>query len=153
MMKSVIGWSAGMFILTMACSDVCRAQRMCLSKDRFDVTIQADTVPAGGIPILLRSSEMGCTSNAPIRFTARQSSTHLPPDGPRFLLVTSSRGTTPANGKQARILYAGAAGTSAGMLQVNAYIPEGLASGPQPVALTVGANSNASSQQVTIRVR
>lgn len=56
-------------------------------------------------------------------------------------------------GKQARLLYAGAAGTSAGMLQVNAVVPDGLAPGPQLVELTAGTNSNGATQQVTISVR
>jgi hypothetical protein len=40
----------------------------------------------------------------------------------------------------------------AGLLQVNAFVPDGLASGPQTVVLTVGNNSN-SSQTITVTVQ
>lgn len=56
-------------------------------------------------------------------------------------------------GQPARILYAGAAPSLvSGVLQVNAIVPDGVASGPQPVVLTVGPNNNAQ-QQVTVAVR
>ena len=56
-------------------------------------------------------------------------------------------------GMPAEITYAGAApDLVSGLLQVNAVIPAGLASGPQPVLLTAGANSN-SQQQVTVVVQ
>jgi uncharacterized protein (TIGR03437 family) len=48
-------------------------------------------------------------------------------------------------GIPAQILYAGETpGDTSGLLQVTAYVPTGLAAGPQPVVLTVGANSSAS---------
>jgi uncharacterized protein (TIGR03437 family) len=55
-------------------------------------------------------------------------------------------------GIAADVLYAGAAPTFvAGVMQMNVRVPAGLASGPQPVQLTVG---NASSQQlITVAVR
>ncbi|HYL75882.1 MAG TPA: IPT/TIG domain-containing protein [Bryobacteraceae bacterium] len=56
-------------------------------------------------------------------------------------------------GKDAQILYAGGApGLYFGILQVNAVIPAGLASGPQPLVLKIGENSNAQ-QQVTVAVQ
>ena len=56
-------------------------------------------------------------------------------------------------GQPAQITYAGGApGFVSGLLQVNAVIPAGLASGPQPVLLTIGQNSN-SRQQVTVAVQ
>lgn len=57
-------------------------------------------------------------------------------------------------GKSAKILYAGAApGLVAGILQVNAMVPEGIDSGLQvPVVLTVGQNDNAQ-QHVTLAVQ
>lgn len=56
-------------------------------------------------------------------------------------------------GQPAQITYAGGApGFVSGLLQVNAVIPAGLASGPQPVVVTIGQNSN-SRQQVTVAVQ
>jgi uncharacterized protein (TIGR03437 family) len=56
-------------------------------------------------------------------------------------------------GQPAQILYTGQApDLVAGTLQVNAMIPQNIGSGPQPVVLTVGSNSN-SSQQITVAVQ
>jgi len=56
-------------------------------------------------------------------------------------------------GQPAQILYGGLAPYQVwGMFQVNARIPEGIGSGPQPVVLTVGQASNAS-QQATVAVQ
>lgn len=55
-------------------------------------------------------------------------------------------------GQSARILYAGAAPYLRGVLQVNAQLPEGIASGPQPVVLKIGEADNAE-QRVTIAIR
>ncbi len=56
-------------------------------------------------------------------------------------------------GQPAKILFAGAAPYEvAGMLQINATVPNGLGSGAQPVVLTIGNNNNAS-QQVTVAVK
>ncbi len=55
-------------------------------------------------------------------------------------------------GARADVLYAGGApGLIAGVLQVNARVPEGLAPGPQPVVLTVGTAS--SQRAVTVAVK
>lgn len=43
-------------------------------------------------------------------------------------------------------------GLISGVLQVNAVVPGGAASGPQPVLLTIGENDN-SHQQVTVAVQ
>ncbi len=56
-------------------------------------------------------------------------------------------------GQPAQILYAGPAPYEvSGKLQVNAAVPDGIGSGPQPVVLTIGNNSN-SQQQVTVAVQ
>lgn len=56
-------------------------------------------------------------------------------------------------GQTARILYAGGAPYQVlGVFQVNAFVPDGIGSGPQPVVLTVGQNNNAQ-QQVTVAVQ
>lgn len=56
-------------------------------------------------------------------------------------------------GRPATLLYAGAAPYQVwGILQVNALVPTGLGSGPQPVVLTIGQNSTAS-QQATVCVQ
>jgi len=56
-------------------------------------------------------------------------------------------------GQPATVLYAGAAPfLISGVVQVNAIVPQGIGSGPQPVVLTIGANSNAG-QQVTVAVQ
>ncbi len=56
-------------------------------------------------------------------------------------------------GQAAKILYAGAAlDRVSGTLQLNAVVPEGVASGPQPLVLTIGQNSN-SQQRVTVAIR
>jgi uncharacterized protein (TIGR03437 family) len=56
-------------------------------------------------------------------------------------------------GLAATLRYAGAAPYQVlGMFQVNAVVPDGIGSGPQPVVLTVGQNNNAQ-QQVTVTVQ
>jgi len=58
-------------------------------------------------------------------------------------------------GQPAQVLYAGTIGTdlaSYSVLQVNAIVPNGLASGTQPVVLKIGASDN-SQQKVTISVQ
>ncbi len=67
-----------------------------------------------------------------------------PSTGTSFPLPVGNVGLT-IGGVAAQILYAGETpGDVAGLLQVTAYVPTGIASGPQPVVLTVGANSSAS---------
>ncbi|PWU02011.1 MAG: hypothetical protein C5B51_21775, partial [Terriglobia bacterium] len=54
----------------------------------------------------------------------------------------------------AKVLYAGTLGaalSSWSVLQVNAVVPSGVGSGPQPVVLKIGANDNAQ-QGVTVWV-
>jgi len=56
-------------------------------------------------------------------------------------------------GQPAQILYAGVAPYQVwGMFQVNARVPQGIGSGPQPLVLTIGQNDN-SQQQVTVAVQ
>ncbi|MEO8128445.1 MAG: IPT/TIG domain-containing protein [Bryobacteraceae bacterium] len=74
----------------------------------------------------------------------------LPPNLPWF-------NTRPVSltigGKAARLIYTGGVLYQVwGLLQINAIIPEGIASGPQPVILTIGQNSNAD-QKITIAIK
>jgi len=56
-------------------------------------------------------------------------------------------------GQPATLVYAGAApGQVSGLLQINAVVPSGIASGAQPVVLTIGGSSNVQ-QGVTIAVQ
>ena len=57
-------------------------------------------------------------------------------------------------GQLAKTLYSGTIGTYSNwsILQVNATVPSGLASGPQPVVLTIGGNDN-SRQSVVMWVQ
>ncbi|PWU02009.1 MAG: hypothetical protein C5B51_21765 [Terriglobia bacterium] len=56
-------------------------------------------------------------------------------------------------GQPAPLQYVGPSpGSAAALLQVNAFVPDGVSSGPQPVVLTVGQNSN-TQQQVTVAVQ
>jgi uncharacterized protein (TIGR03437 family) len=56
-------------------------------------------------------------------------------------------------GQSARILYAGSSGLQVwGMLQVNAVVPEGVGSGPQPLLLKIGENDS-SEQTVTMVIK
>ena len=56
-------------------------------------------------------------------------------------------------GQPARVIYAGSALYEvAGLLQINAYVPEGVGSGTQPVVLKVGDNDS-SQQSVTIAIK
>jgi len=56
-------------------------------------------------------------------------------------------------GQPAQILYAGAAPyIVSGVMQVNAVVPDGIGSGPQPIVLTIGSNNN-SQQNVTVVVQ
>ena len=64
----------------------------------------------------------------------------------------NSDGNPARKGSPVQIFATGAAPYLVGMLQVNAVIPEGVASGAQPVELTVGAFSNVTQQAVTIAV-
>jgi uncharacterized protein (TIGR03437 family) len=67
---------------------------------------------------------------------------------PKPLLQVSVR----IDGQAADILYAGAApGMPAGVIQVNARIPESVSAGAVPVILTVG--TAASQENVTISVK
>jgi len=43
-------------------------------------------------------------------------------------------------GREARLFWFGAAADTAGVIQVNAFVPEDIGSGPQPIELTIGAN-------------
>jgi uncharacterized protein (TIGR03437 family) len=75
----------------------------------------------------------------------------LSPIPPFPVLVASV--TVTIGGQSAQVTYAGGAPLFiTGVLQVNAAVPDGLASGPQPVVLTIGGNDN-SQQQVTVAVQ
>ena len=56
-------------------------------------------------------------------------------------------------GQSARIIYAGGVLYQVwGLLQINAVVPDGVGSGPQPVVLSIGQNNN-SEQKVTIAIK
>ena len=82
-----------------------------------------------------------------------------PPDGviitnvstPPYYVVAFAVSLT-IGGQPAKILYAGAAPNQVSLLQVNAVVPSGIGSGPQPVVLTIGASDNAK-QGVTVAVQ
>jgi len=81
------------------------------------------------------------------------------PDGSIFLAPVFPAVTPAApvsltiGGQPARIQYAGPSLYQvSGLIQVNAVVPEGIDSGPQPVVLTIGQNSNAE-QRVTVAVQ
>jgi uncharacterized protein (TIGR03437 family) len=77
-------------------------------------------------------------------------------DGGIFLTATRPPAAPVAvtiGGQPAAILYAGGAPFQpTGVCQVNAVVPAGVGSGPQPVLLTIGQNSNVQ-QQVTVFVQ
>ena len=62
--------------------------------------------------------------------------------------------TVTIGGQPAKLLYAGTLGAQAtwSVLQVNAVVPDGVGSGPQPILLKIGPNDN-SQQNVTVWVQ
>ncbi len=80
---------------------------------------------------------------------AAQSDVYLSPEP-----FTTQPVTVTIGGQPAKILYAGLEGAQAtwSVLQVNAVVPDGVGSGPQPILLKIGANDN-SQQNVTVWVR
>jgi trimeric autotransporter adhesin len=78
-----------------------------------------------------------------------QSDVYLSPEP-----FTTQPVTVMIGGQPAKLLYAGLQGTQAtwSVLQVNAVVPDGVGSGPQPVLLKIGAN-DISQQNVTVWVR
>jgi uncharacterized protein (TIGR03437 family) len=78
-------------------------------------------------------------------------------DGSIFLLppfiATAAPVSVTIGGRPATVQYAGAASyLVSGVLQVNAIVPNDIGSGPQPIVLTVGQNSN-SQQNVTVAIQ
>ncbi len=104
--------------------------------------------------------EMWGTGAGPWSQLLRPDPLPLPfPDGSIFiawntlLAPTATPVTVTIGGQPARIQYSGPAPFQPiGVIQVNAFIPDTVASGPQPVVLTIGPNSNAQ-QQVTVAVQ
>jgi uncharacterized protein (TIGR03437 family) len=75
------------------------------------------------------------------------------PGAPPFPKPVATQITVTIGGQTAQIEYAGEAPTLvSGVIQVNAVIPAGTASGNQPVVLTIGTNSN-SNQSITVAVQ
>lgn len=69
------------------------------------------------------------------------------------LIAPAARVSLTIGGQPAEILFAGAEPFQiTGMLQINAIVPNGIGSGPQPLILTVGQNNN-SQQQVTVVIQ
>jgi uncharacterized protein (TIGR03437 family) len=80
-------------------------------------------------------------------------SIYLTSAGPPYIPRPAGPVSLTIGGQAARILYMGPAPYQVfGMLQVNAVVPEGIGSGPQPVVLTIGEKNNAQ-QQVTVAVQ
>ena len=76
----------------------------------------------------------------------------FPPSVP-FSLAPAAPVSLTIGGLPATILYAGSAPFKvSGVLQVNAVVPDGVDSGPQPVVLTIGERNN-SQQQLTVAVQ
>ena len=70
-----------------------------------------------------------------------------------FSLAPAAPVSLTIGGLPATILYAGSAPFKvSGVLQVNAVVPDGVDSGPQPVVLTIGERNN-SQQQLTVAVQ
>jgi trimeric autotransporter adhesin len=107
----------------------------------------ADNHATKGIPISIYATGGGLLSQ-----TVQDGSIPLIIGEPPFFKPTAPVSVTIA-GQPAQVIYAGAIPYEVfGMLQVNAIVPNGIGSGPQPVVLTIGANNNAS-QQVTVAVK
>lgn len=128
-------------------------------------------------PELFASSPSGATQGAPLTFPAYAPLTEANPAAPGSVIILFATGFGPwpdtqdaaihlgarsyaaqpvslrIGGQPARLIYAGAAPyQTAGIVQINAFVPAGLAPGPQPVLLTVGAADNAG-QEFTISIR
>jgi|ERR1035438_3801186 uncharacterized protein (TIGR03437 family) len=107
----------------------------------------ADNPAAKGIPISIYATGGGLLSQP-----VQDGSIALLFAEPPYSSVTAPLSVT-IGGQPARISYAGVAPFEVnGMLQVNAVVPTGIGSGPQPVVLTIGASNNAL-QQVTVAVK
>ena len=75
------------------------------------------------------------------------------PAAPPFPKPVATQITVTIGGQTAQIEYAGEAPTLvSGVIQINAVVPAGVASGNQPVVLTIGTNSN-SNQNITVAVQ
>lgn len=74
------------------------SQNIVVSPDRFDFTVNADTVIRGGAGVAIRASQANVSFQEHLPFKANLATTHLPPNGPRFLVTSPAKGTTPANG-------------------------------------------------------
>jgi uncharacterized protein (TIGR03437 family) len=75
------------------------------------------------------------------------------PDGRIRLLATRIGATLTIGGKPATLAYSGTAPFQLpGILQVNAVVPDGIGSGPQPVVLAIAGMDNAS-QNVTMAIQ
>ncbi|MBI1895143.1 MAG: hypothetical protein HYS04_01210 [Acidobacteria bacterium] len=81
-----------------------------------------------------------------------------PPTQSDVFLFGTSFTTQPLSvtigGQPAKVLYAGTMGIQGtwSVLQVNAVVPDGVSSGPQPVVLKIGANDN-SQEKVTVCIQ
>jgi uncharacterized protein (TIGR03437 family) len=75
------------------------------------------------------------------------------PGAPPFSKPVATPVTVTIGGQTAQIEYAGEAPTLvSGVIQINAVIPAGAASGNQPVVVTIGTNSN-TNQNITVAVQ
>lgn len=100
-----------------------------------------ETIPDGSV---LFGGGLLCDPTPPLVSTGCKTIEGIAPVAPVSLTI---------GGQSALLLFVGPApGTVSGMLQVNAFVPSGIGTGPQPVVLTAGTNSN-SQQQVTVAVK
>jgi uncharacterized protein (TIGR03437 family) len=104
------------------------------------------------------SSTNPAPSGAALEIFATGAGVWTPPPQSDVFLYGEGFTTQPVSvtigGQPAKILYAGTLGqiSSWAVLQVNAVVPAGVASGQQPVVLKIGANDN-SLQNVTMWVQ
>ncbi len=98
------------------------------------------------------------TAGTTLRIFATGAGVWRPPSQSDVPILTASFTTQPVSltigGLPAKISYAETWGTfnSYSVLQVDAIVPDGLPSGPQPIVLTIGDNNN-SQQQVTVGIQ
>jgi uncharacterized protein (TIGR03437 family) len=131
--------SPGIFVISAA--GVTPEQGAILNQDS---SINGATNPAAtGSVIQIYATGEGVTTPASTDGKLAQGTTFPAPVAPVSVTI---------GGVAANIAFAGTApGGVAGFLQVNAVVPAGVPSGPQPIVLTVGPNSSAAGVTVAIQ--
>jgi uncharacterized protein (TIGR03437 family) len=118
--------------------------------------------PIRGHPFTMNSAENPAEKGGAIVFYAtgsglwnqdvRAGQILFEPDWSQLTVAPKEAVTVKIGGIPARLFYAGGAPRQAGMLQANAFVPPEIASGPHPIELTVGGNSNLP-QHVIVHVK